>query len=219
MVIESAGSAGIGARTRGQLHRQTERGAHAGGIGQAATGEVIRRSVIGGRADKRQTQGPVHSGGEGHGFERTQALIVIHGNHHFAGSLQGLVEKGVRRHRAHRRISSVPVLGRDRRGDHANLLVAQQPAFTGMRVQPADTHALAWQMKETASQAGLADGPAHGGFGDGGGNLAERQVGGDQGYPEPSFLSVLPQQHHGHIGLTRQVGEEFRLPDKRLAQS
>ncbi len=116
---------------------KAKRGDHAGGIGDAFTGDVIRSAVIGRGADERQTECPVHTLLECNHLKRCQTLVVVHGDHHVVFASKGIVKQGIGADRTD---------GFDPQSagclncwaDGGQFFSPNLAAFAGVRVEPAD---------------------------------------------------------------------------------
>ena len=81
----------------------------------------------------------------------------------------------------------------DRRGDHGRFLVAEQPAFAGMRIEAGDGDARPRQAQAQRRRVGDADRLEHGVEGDRVDRLAQRQVDRHQ-----HRAQLVVGQHHAH---------------------
>jgi hypothetical protein len=135
-VLSSGAAVRLEAPAPDQLDGERERGLHAAGIGDPATGDVERRPVVGRRADERQPERDVHRAMDVGLLDGDQALVVVHRDHGVAARTERR-EQGVGRNRPEC-VDSRAAGARDRRGDDALLLVAIDSAVAGVRVERGD---------------------------------------------------------------------------------
>ncbi|KAG0774413.1 hypothetical protein G6F22_014079 [Rhizopus arrhizus] len=193
---------------RGGEHRAGGgmRGIHAlsaGGIGDAAAGQVQRGAMVDRHARVGQAQGQVHCLFEARVLQHRQALVVVHRQHGVEAGQLGRQEGGVGRQRPDQ-VHAFSAQALQQRDDQVQFLAAQVAVFTGVRVQAEHGDARRRQA-ELAAQRGMhgTQGVFQAGCGDRIGHLAQRQVGGGQGHAHDG---VGQHHHHLHPGL---VGQQF----------
>ena len=142
MTIRSAIGIYAAARraSRSRLMRGAPRifdcGNHARRICDSLAGDIERGAVIGRGADEWQSNCDIHGAIELQRLERNQPLIVIHRDRGVEIKRVGLAdERGVGRERAVG-VDAFALRAPNRGRDHADFLVAEHPAFTGMGIQP-----------------------------------------------------------------------------------
>ena len=122
--------------------RHAHRRAQARRIGTAAAGDVERGAVVGAGAHERQAERDVDAVLDAEILHRDQAVVVRHRDDDvelagMAGGVAGAHEHRVGRERA-ARVDALGARRLHRRGDDAQLLVAEQAALAGVRIEPGD---------------------------------------------------------------------------------
>src|SRR5262249_8150548 len=117
----------------GQLQGRCHHGGQRGGVGLGSAGQVEGRAVVYGGAQEGEAEGPVGGEAEGGGLDRDQALVVIEREHPVELAAPCPREERVGALRpAH--VGAAFARPRDRRGQEAPVLFAQEAALAGVRV-------------------------------------------------------------------------------------
>ena len=107
------------------------------GVGLTRSDNIIRRAVIHGSPNDRQSDRQVHAPTKRHGFERDQSLVVIHGHHDVIRSANGRPEQRIGRQGAGGLDSASS--GQANRGPNDRLLfVTQDSVFACMWIERGD---------------------------------------------------------------------------------
>lgn len=115
---------------------QADCGFHAVGTGDATTGDVEGRAVIGARSDKGKSERDIYPIMEGVELERDKALVVIHAKDAIELALHGAVENGIRRKRALEVAVTLQVCNGWR--DDLDFLEAEVAIFSSVGIQTSD---------------------------------------------------------------------------------
>ena len=166
-------------------------------FGAAAASDVERGAVVRAGADKRQTQRDVDAFGDPQVFHRDQAVVVGHRHHQVelarvAGRVARAHEHRVRRERS-LRVDALGARRSDRRRDEAKLLVAEQAALAGMRIEPSHCNARRGLAPGCGTAVGNAQRLQHGVEIEHLDGPPQRHMDGDQHHPQ-----FVIGQHHAH---------------------
>ena len=193
--------------SEGKVGGEADGGFHAVCTGNAATGDVEGRAVVGARADKWQAKRDIYSFVEGMEFERDEALIVIHAQHSVELAFDGAVENGIRRKRALEIAVALQVC--DGRHDDFYFLEAEIAVFASMGIETGDGDA---RFGNSSGAQEVGEKFSHTddfGGGEKSWNAGERNMGCDQRNREHAAGEA-----HGEIFDSGPMGEEFGLAGK-----
>jgi hypothetical protein len=112
----------------------------AGGTGLAAPGQIVGGAVVHRGPHNRQAEGDIDSVIKMQELERDQPLVVVHADDSIVAALGGKPEKGVSTVRTTGIDPFVPSC-LDGRDNELCLFIAEQTAFSGMRVEGKDRQA------------------------------------------------------------------------------
>ena len=124
----------------GEAEGVVDGGLQAGRVGLALPGDVERRAVVGTGAHEGQAQRDVDALVQAQVLDRNQALVVVLRHHHVEAALARLHEDRIAGPGA-AGVDALAPRGLDGRQDDAGFLVAEQPAFAGVRIQARHRHA------------------------------------------------------------------------------
>ena len=178
--------------------------AHRVFVCHALTGDVVACSVVGAGAHDRQTCGEVHTLAHRQSLERSQTLVVIHGQHTIEVAILLIAKEAVGSVRAEtENLLIVGFLNGWR--NHLFLLLAEKAVFTSVWIER--EHGDAWTLNVEITLERLVEDSQllqDALFGDGGWHLSQWLVNGDE-----CHTHLVAEKHHQRLFTIANAGFEI----------